>query len=672
MSVDAGARIDFKINVNDLAGSDYKVEVFRLGYYGGDGAREVAEWTNTDATVQPSALYDATRGLVDAGNWSVTDSWQVPEDAVSGVYLVRLQRLDADGNPIDGRDQPDPLRRPQRRRAPRHRAADLRHHLAGLQRLGRQQRPGRRQPLRRPERHRRLGPDRRAPAPHSQDRAYAVSYNRPIITDTGESTASGAQDYLFGADYAAIQWLEKNGYDVAYISGVDTDRLGADYLKNYKAFISVGHDEYWSGGQRANVEAARDAGVNLLFWSGNECYWKTRWDVAISADGTEYRTLVCYKETLAVADPNAGPEDYVNLDPTDIWTGTWRDIRFHGNPLAGGGELATSIRSPASVPTATAARTPSPASSSAPTAPASSAAPSTFRPNTPRSGCGATPPSPTAASSTSRRASSATSGTPRPTTCCGRPASSSSRAPRSPGTASSSTRATPSPGHRHPQPLALPGAESGALVFGAGTTFWSWGLSDAHASSPYGAQIDNTDLQQFTINMFADMGIQPGVSDAFLISQGLKRATASDDHVAATAAIDNPARARRRAVACHHHRHRHRRRRQPLTADGKVAVVEVSTDGGATWRVANTTDGWAHWSYTWQPAGEGNYTVKARAIDDSLNVATIVADSETVTVAAPDSYSFFNGAPRRAARPRQRRTPPSSSACASPSTGPAR
>ena len=151
--------------------------------------------------------------------------------------------------------------------------------------------------------------------------------------------ASGAQDYLFGADYSAIYWLEQQGYDVSYISGVDTDRLGADYLKNYKSFISVGHDEYWSGDQRANVEEARDAGVNLLFWSGNECYWKTRWDTAYSADGTAYRTLVCYKETLAVADPNAGPEDYYNLDPSDIWTGTWMDTRFHGNPLAGGGNL---------------------------------------------------------------------------------------------------------------------------------------------------------------------------------------------------------------------------------------------------------------------------------------------------------------------------------------------
>src|SRR4029450_1499194 len=50
MSVNAGARVDFKINVNGGAGSDYMVEVFRLGYYGGSGAREVAQWTNTNAT----------------------------------------------------------------------------------------------------------------------------------------------------------------------------------------------------------------------------------------------------------------------------------------------------------------------------------------------------------------------------------------------------------------------------------------------------------------------------------------------------------------------------------------------------------------------------------------------------------------------------------------------
>ena len=50
-----------------------------------------------------------------------------------------------------------------------------------------------------------------------------------------------------------IRWLESNGYDVSYQSGVDTDRSGS-LLTNHKVFLSVGHDEYWSGNQRANVD----------------------------------------------------------------------------------------------------------------------------------------------------------------------------------------------------------------------------------------------------------------------------------------------------------------------------------------------------------------------------------------------------------------------------------
>ena len=81
--------------------------------------------------------------------------------------------------------------------------------------------------------------------------------------------------------------------------------------------MSVGHDEYWSAGQRANVETARNAGVHLAFFSGNEIFWKTRWENSIDGSGTPYRTLVCYKETHANA----------KIDPTSTWTGTWRDPR---------------------------------------------------------------------------------------------------------------------------------------------------------------------------------------------------------------------------------------------------------------------------------------------------------------------------------------------------------
>ena len=122
---------------------------------------------------------------------------------------------------------------------------------------------------------------------------------------------------MFNSEYPMVRWLERNGYDVSYSTGVDSDRLGAE-LREHAAFLSVGHDEYWSGTQRANVEAARDAGVNLAFFSGNEVFWKTRWE-------DDHRTLVTYKETHANA----------KIDPhANEWTGTWRDPRPF-NPQGG-------------------------------------------------------------------------------------------------------------------------------------------------------------------------------------------------------------------------------------------------------------------------------------------------------------------------------------------------
>ena len=79
-----------------------------------------------------------------------------------------------------------------------------------------------------------------------------------------------------------IRFLEQNGYDVSYVSGLDT-HLDANLITKHKAFLSVGHDEYWSKDQRDHVQAARDAGTNLAFFSGNEVYWKTRWEESRTA-----------------------------------------------------------------------------------------------------------------------------------------------------------------------------------------------------------------------------------------------------------------------------------------------------------------------------------------------------------------------------------------------------
>jgi hypothetical protein len=62
--------------------------------------------------------------------------------------------------------------------------------------------------------------------------------------------------------------MEDQGYDVTYTSTLDTHGDAAGLLRT-KAFLSVGHDEYWTRKMYDNVSRARDEGVNLLFLSGN-------------------------------------------------------------------------------------------------------------------------------------------------------------------------------------------------------------------------------------------------------------------------------------------------------------------------------------------------------------------------------------------------------------------
>ena len=134
---------------------------------------------------------------------------------------------------------------------------------------------------------------------------------------TGGGETGTANDMLFGAEFPAIYWLEENGYDVSYLSGIDVATNGS-LLLNHKVYMDAGHDEYWTDSQRANVQAAADAGVNLVFLSGNEMFWQTRLAPSIDGSGSANRTLVSYKDTHANR----------LIDPTGTATGTFMDARF--------------------------------------------------------------------------------------------------------------------------------------------------------------------------------------------------------------------------------------------------------------------------------------------------------------------------------------------------------
>ncbi len=88
-------------------------------------------------------------------------------------------------------------------------------------------------------------------------------------------------------------------------------------------------------------------------------------------------------------------------------------------------------------------------------------------------------------------------------------------------------------GHTHKLSLYRYGGTGGPLVFGAGTVQWAWGLDDQHFGNA-GSGVSQ-DMQQATINLFADMGAQPGS-----MQSNLTAATASTDFTPPASVITSP------------------------------------------------------------------------------------------------------------------------------------
>ncbi len=230
MSVNVGETESFKISTPS---TKYHIDILRLGYYGGDGARMVQAGIKPTAALpqkQPACLTNSATGLIDCGNWGVSASWTVPSNAVSGVYIAHLVREDGSGES----QIPFVVRN------------DSSHSEVLLQTSDATW-----------EAYNDYGGNSLYTCtvacppgePEAYKAAYAVSYNRPW---EGSFAVDGGASYLWYAEFQMIYWLEKNGYNVSYTSEANVDQNGA-LLKNHKLFISSGHDEYWSEGQRANV-----------------------------------------------------------------------------------------------------------------------------------------------------------------------------------------------------------------------------------------------------------------------------------------------------------------------------------------------------------------------------------------------------------------------------------
>ena len=152
-------------------------------------------------------------------------------------------------------------------------------------------------------------------------------------------------------------------------------------------------------------------------------------------------------------------------------------------------------------------------------------------------------------------------------------------------------------------------AASGALVWSTGTVQWSWGLDDQHTNNPSVPVPTDVRIQQATLNVLADMGVQPTTRQPQLVA-----ASPSTDTIPPSSTIQSPADGASGPVGT------------PVIISGTasdtggvVAGVEVSTDGGTTWHPA---EGTTSWSYSFTPTALGATTILSRATDDSCNIET--------------------------------------------------
>jgi hypothetical protein len=246
MSVKAGGTLD--IHVSTRPARPFTIDLYRMGWYGGDGGRLVAslgEFPGTaheDPPVGPKRLRRCP--------WPATTTLTIPSDWPSGVYVGRLACRGDAGAPgpqsyviFIVRDE---------------RPADLVFQCSDLtwQAYNR-------------------WPDQFALYDDGEQQWYwgggvQVGFDRPYgkycqILDQPLSVGSG-EWFLWEFPFAF--WLESLGYDVTYVSNLDTHR-DASCLRRGKGFLSVGHDEYWTIEMFRNVQAAIAAGVSVGFFSGN-------------------------------------------------------------------------------------------------------------------------------------------------------------------------------------------------------------------------------------------------------------------------------------------------------------------------------------------------------------------------------------------------------------------
>ena len=295
-SVPVGGNISLFVNTADAT---YSLTVYRMGWYGGTGGRRVQGPQVLAGVQQITPTPDPTTGFVEC-QWTNPFTIHVPTSWLSGIYLVKLH-----GNTSGKESYIIFTVRDSRPAA-----------LVFQQTVNTYQAynpwPG--STVTFGDGHSLYNDPPVCPpgtSPGNNCFIPQVSFNRPYGQGPGYEGAPdmfyshqisglygiGAGDFLHNVgptvmEFGMLRWLEHEGYDVTYITDVDTHEDIGRVLRG-KAFLSVGHDEYWSEEMRANIVQARDAGVSLGFFGGNYIFWPGK--LLPDSGGSPNRTLAVDK-----------------------------------------------------------------------------------------------------------------------------------------------------------------------------------------------------------------------------------------------------------------------------------------------------------------------------------------------------------------------------------------
>lgn len=243
-SIEAGQKLHIMASC-DPPGR-FQIEIFRMGYYSGAGARLMTVLGPFDGKSQPDPPIGPNR--LRECRWEPSTEFKVPAEWLSGVYLGRLTRTPESPAIHAWQSYIIFIIRD-------HRKADVLLQVSDNTWQAYNRWPDDYS----------LYTDPRHPwAP-----GVAVSFDRPYgkyaqIYEHPLSVGSG--EFLLW-EFPLCYWLEEQGYDVTYCS--NSDMIDPRQMQHTKIFLSVGHDEYWDQRQYDAAMAGIKSGVAALFLSGN-------------------------------------------------------------------------------------------------------------------------------------------------------------------------------------------------------------------------------------------------------------------------------------------------------------------------------------------------------------------------------------------------------------------